>query len=594
MFSNSMRKRYLIGLLLGIISLGLVGLFASLNFFRVLELKLLDYRFRYRSLQPTHEKINIAAIDDYSLQKMGTWPVPRKYQAALLQALAAAPPKVIGYDVLFIEPSADDESLVYYSRLLGNVVYAGYVREADKQAVLPFSGLCDAARVGFINAPADRDGVVRRVPLLVQGKDKVYPSFSLQVLCSFLDIDFADLSIVTGKEIRIPLSSGDSIFIPLDERNRLLINYADSLAGFNSYSFFQLLSWQRQRPEQLKDFADQLMLVGLTATGTADYGATPLAANEPLIAVQANVLNTILNEDFLLVLPFWGNFFVVLLMVIISVVINISLRPLRAALVTLLVLTVYWGLNLLAFSNSALINLSVPLLGLIFPFVLITVYRYGWEEKQRRWTKKAFSHYVSQEVIEDILASPQRLKLGGEKREATILFLDLRNFTTFCEGRPPEEVVRILNDCFDWMTEIILRHGGMLDKYIGDAIMAIIGAPASLPAAEQVRRAVTIAREIVRTRKVKAPELGIGIGLNIGPMVVGNMGSRYIFDYTAIGDEVNIARRVEELTRKYDVEIIITEAVRKHLAAEVKVKQLGEVTVKGRREPVRIYGIVEN
>lgn len=589
-----MRKRYLIGILLGVISLGLVGVLTSLNFFQMLELKLLDYRFRWRSVQPTDEQICIVAIDDYSLQEMGAWPVPRKYQAALLQALAAAPPNVVGYDILFIEPSAADEALIYYTRLLGNVVYAGYLRESDKQAVLPISELCNVARVGFINAPADSDGVVRRVPLLVQAEDKIYPSFSLQVLCTFLDVDFNKLSIVPEKEIGIPLPSGKKIHIPLDKHGRILINYAGGLDRFKSFSFFQLLSWQKQQPERLNNFAKKLVLVGLTATGTADYGTIPLATNVPLIAVQANVLNTVLNQDFLLEIPFWGNVLITVFMVVFSTLINIYLRPLKAALVTLLILSVYWGGNLLAFTNNLVLNFSAPLFGLVFPFLLITVYRYGWEEKQRRWTKKAFAHYVSAEVIEDILASPQRLKLGGEKREATVLFLDLRNFTTFCEGRPPEEVVSILNDCFDWMTEIILRHGGMLDKYIGDAIMAIIGAPASLPATEQVQRAIAIAQEISRTRKEKAPDLGIGIGLNIGPMVVGNMGSRYIFDYTAIGDEVNIARRVQELTRKYDVEIIITEAVYRYLGDEINVKFLGEVAVKGRQELVRIYGIVED
>lgn len=586
-------KRYIIGILLAIFSLVLVFWLGTLEFFQVLELKTLDYRFKGRPQHNVNENITIIAIDDYALNVLGRWPFSRKNHAALMEVLSVSPPRCTGFDILFVEPEENDESLAYYTKLLGNIVYAGYIRESDKVLISPVSDLLLVSKTGFINVPRDKDGVIRKIPLVIKYKGKMYPSFALQVLCNYLDVEFDDLKIDMPTHrcggISIP---GLAKEIPVDANGSMWINFVGDQHVFKEFSFPQVLSWKNDE-NKLRFFGDKLVLVGLTATGTADQGNIPVAINVPLIAVQANAINTILNEDYLSHIPDVLNLSLILFMLILSLWINVSMKPFKAAGITLIILVGFCAVNFWFFMNNIWIDLLQPCSGLLIPFILITIYRYGWEERERRWIKKAFSHYLSSEVIQQILSSPERLKLGGELREATALFLDLRNFTTFCEGRPPTEVVRLLNECFDWMTEIILRHRGMLDKYMGDAIMAVFGAPSVMPAAEQAKRAVSAALEICKKSKEQSPSLGIGIGINTGPMVVGNMGSRYIFNYTAIGDEVNVAMRVQELTREYKTNIIVTESVYKHIKDMVKAEPLGNVGVKGRKEPVKIYALLE-
>lgn len=586
-----MRKRLLIGSLLGFISFFLIVGLRQVDFFKNLEKRLIDYRFRIRPAHKVNSQIKIVAIDDYTLQEMGRWPIPRQYQAALLKSFSDFPPRVIGFDILFTEPSSSDNAFIHHAKLLGNVVFAGYLRSADNKPVYPIPGLREVSKVGFINVPPDSDGVVRKAPLVIKNGDQLYPALSLQVLCDYYDISFQDLEISLGDRILMSLPNGDDLVIPIDDEGCLLINYVGDLAVFDSFSFLQLLSWGKTQPQRMELFSNDLILVGLTGTGTTDQGTLPLATNVPLIAVQANIINTILNKDFILPVSFQINILVVIFMIIIITACNIFYRPIRAALLTFLMILFYFWFNYWFFNMNVLLELFSPLLAAFIPFILITVYRYGWEEKQRRWIKKAFNCYLSPQVIDEVLTSPQKLKLGGELREATIFFLDIRNFTTFSEGRSPNEVVSVLNQCFDWMTEIIVRNGGMLDKYIGDAIMAIIGAPETISIREQAERAVTIALEIAEKRKELSPDLGIGIGINTGSMVVGNMGSSNIFDYTAIGDEVNVARRVQELTRQYGVEIIIAQSVYELVKDMVIADPLGDVSVKGRKEPVHIYAL---
>lgn len=562
-----MRGHYIKGAILGVISLCLISVIIHTELFQSLELKFLDYKFLWRPRHKPNPNIVIVAIDDSSIDTIGRWPWPRNIHAGLLKTLSEHPPRVIGFDILFTEPE-DDTALAYYSRLLGNVVYAGYISNVP---VTPIKELRDTALTGFINAPPDRDGIIRKIPLVFRHDNTVLPSFTLQVISRYLDMSIEDL-----------------YNIPVDNNGYMWINYAGDQHVFKEITFQQALTLgENQR------FGNSLLLIGVTATGIGDQGHIPFATNVPLITVHANALNTILNKDFLIKAPFWINFVLIAVCVLGGTVINLFFRSIRAVLLSLLLLVVYIAVNLWLFQQNIILDVLGPSFGIILPFVLITVYRYGWEERQRRWIKKVFAHYLASDVIETMLKDPGKLRLGGELVTATVLNLDLRNFSTYCEGRPPAEVVGFLNQTFDWMTEIILRHGGMLDKYIGDAIMVIFGAPMDLPPPKQARSAVLTAMEIIESWNrlpgdVRA-NLDIGIGINTGPMLIGNMGSRYIFNYTAIGDEVNIASRIQGLTSEYKVNIIITDSVHNLIKDTFKTEPLGKVPVKGRKEAVTIY-----
>lgn len=590
-----MKRHYAIGIILGIISLILLSVFIHTDIFQMLELKFLDYRFRWRPQHKVNPDIVIAGIDDGSINTIGRWPWGRKTHAALLCAFSKYPPKVIGFDLLFTEPEeeprAGDIALAHYSRLLGNVVYPCYISKEDNKKVLPISELLNASQVGYINVSPDKDGIIRKVPLIIRYNDIILPSFSLQVLCTYLNIGFNDVKINFGKSIWVPHIGN----IPIDKNGFMWINYVGDQHAFKEVAFQQILAWTGDET-QMQKFMDTLLVIGITATGLGDQGHIPIATNVPLISVHANILNTILNKDFLTKMPENINLFIVIVCIFLSTFINVLARPIRAGLSTLLLVVSYIAINLWLFQNNIFMDILGPVFGFLAPFLLITIYRYGWEERQRRWIKKAFTHYLSKDVIDIILGEPEKLQLGGELKTATVLYLDLRNFSAYCEGRSPKEVVGLLNQGFDWMTEIILRNGGMLDKYIGDAIMAIFGAPVEMSPQTQAEQAVLTSLEIIRkwnTIPVSTRcNLDIGIGINTGPMLIGNMGSQYIFNYTAVGDEVNITSRIQGLTSDYHVNIIITDSVYSFVKDKFKTELLGKVTVRGRKAPVIIYKVI--
>lgn len=590
-----MKRHYIIGIILGIISLIIVFVFIHTDIFQVLELKFLDQRFRWRPQHKVNPNIVIVGIDDGSINTIGRWPWGRKTHAAVLCAFSKYPPKVIGFDLLFTEPEKEprtgDIALAHYSRLLGNVVYPGYIGKEDNKKVLPISELLNASQVGYINVPPDKDGIIRKIPLIIRYNNSILPSFALQVLCTYLNINFKDIKVSYGRNISIP-HYGD---IPIDKNGFMWINYVGDQHVFKEVSFQQILTW----PENeilMHELANSLLIIGITATGLGDQGHIPIATNVPLVSIHANVLNTILNKDFLIRVPGDINLFIVIVCVFLSTFTNVLTRPVRAGLLSLLLVISYIAINLWLFQKNIFIDIIGPVFGFITPFLLITIYRYGWEERQRRWIKKAFTHYLSKDVIDIILREPEKLQLGGELKTATVLYLDLRNFSAYCEGRSPKEVVGLLNKTFNWMTEIILRNGGMLDKYIGDAIMAIFGAPIEMPPQKQAEQAVLTSLEIIKKwNKIPVTtrcDMDIGIGINTGPMLIGNMGSQYIFNYTAVGDEVNIASRIQGLTSEYHVNIVITDSVYSFVKDKFKTEPLGEVTVRGRKGSVVIYKVI--
>lgn len=582
-----MKRQYIIYIILGVISLILVLWLLNTEILRILELRFLDYRFYLRPQHRVNSSIVIAGIDDGSIEIIGRWPWGRNIHAEFLKRVSQYPPKVVGYDILFTESEKEtqgDLAMRYYSRLLGNVVYAGYIKDIDKAPVYPIKELMDVSQVGFINVPPDKDGIIRRIPLIVGGG---YPSFTLQVLLTYLDIDFKDIRINLGKDIVVPKIGR----IPIDKDGFMWINFVGDQHVFREIAFHKVLS-----RVNTKWLGNTLLLVGLTATGVTDQGHIPIATNVPLVVVHANALNTILNRDFIIKSPLWTNLIIILVCIFLSSFINIIFRPVRAGLFSLFLILFYITTNLWLFRENIWVDILGPCIGFVIPFLLITVYRYGWEEHQRRWIRKAFTHYLSGDVIDVILKDPKRLRLGGELKTATVLYMDIHNFSTYCEGRPPHEIVDFLNEVFNWMTEIILKHGGLLDKYIGDAIMSIFGAPIEMDLKKQAEEAVLAALEIVEEWH-KLPEnvrnqLDIGIGINTGPMLIGNMGSRYIFNYTAIGDEVNISARVQALTDDFKANIIITESVYNLVRDRFKIESLGEVMVKGRKGNVKIYKVV--
>ncbi|MEA3560731.1 MAG: adenylate/guanylate cyclase domain-containing protein [Candidatus Omnitrophota bacterium] len=607
-------KRKLLGELgLIILAIFLVFLFSRTSLMQVLELKALDWRFQLRKTRPISDKVILIGIDDPSIEALGRWPWPREYHAGLIEAFSNQDykPKVVGFDILFTEPNETcpecDQELVKETKTAGNVVYAYFFEDKKGKAILPFPELAKVSQGGFINAPPDKDGITRFSPLMIKFKEKHYPSLDLQLIMNYLDISPEDIEIIHGKYINIKKSLQGAFKIPIDDDFRMLINYAGDLDKFEGYSAVGILkaASQIKKGEKpcipLSDYKGKIALVGLTATGTTDLRATPFSPKSPMVSVHANALNSILKKDFLTPVNAWINYLVFILLGLGVAFISLRLKPLKSILTVLGVLCCYLAVNFYLFVRQGLWLAAAGPLAIILSVYLVMIgYRYIIEEKEKRWVKKAFGHYVPAGVMNEILSDPNKLKLGGEKKDLSVLFADIKSFTPYCERHSPEDVVHILNEYFDRMTEVVFKHNGTLDKFIGDALVVMFGAPSKYSHPDHAKWACLTALDMAGELKSLQEEwqkqgkeiLDIGIGINTGEMLVGNMGSTKIMDYTVIGDEVNLASRVQGLTRNYNVRIIITEATYNKVKDIVEARPLGEAKVKGKDKTVIIYELV--
>jgi adenylate cyclase len=346
---------------------------------------------------------------------------------------------------------------------------------------------------------------------------------------------------------------------------------------------------------------DKLVLLGATAVGIYDLRVTPFSGVCPGIEIQANIVDNVLRGNFLKkpgIAPLPGLITIIILGLLLGVILP-RLSAAWAFVFTLLLIEGYVAGNYFLFRYWGWqLELLYPILEIAGVYTGITAQRFLAEERARARLKKAFQSYVAPEVVNQIIKHPERLRLGGERRELTILFSDIRGFTTLSESLDPEALVGLLHEFLNPMSEIIVRHGGTIDKYMGDAIMAEFGAPLDLP--DHAARACRTALEMVQTlreldRKWQAegrPPLRVGVGINTGPVAVGNMGSERLFDYTVIGDNVNLASRLEGLNKYYATEILVTAATAQELNGQFILQEVDLVKVKGKTRPIAIYELL--
>lgn len=451
-----------------------------------------------------------------------------------------------------------------------------------------------AAGGGYFNMIPDPDGTVRWLPLtLAFGPDFFAPMtlVSLQHYRHQAPLVLT-LSRLGVEEIRLGPQK-----IPVDRFGRLFINFLGPPGSFPVYPAFQVLEG-RLPPGALQD---KLVLVGATAVGIYDLRVTPFSGICPGIEIQATVVDNILRGDFIRLPqnPFLASSALVVALALLLGFALPRLKAMAALAFTLLVAQIYIAINYLAFRYWGLqLEVFYVFLEVAGVYTGITLQRFLAEEQERVRLKKAFQSYVAPEVVNQIIRHPEKLRLGGERRELTILFSDIRGFTGLSENLSPEALVEVLHDFLDPMSEIIVKHGGTLDKYLGDAIMALFGAPLELP--DHAPRACRTALEMIKSLKILnqewvakgRPALKIGIGINSGPVAVGNMGSSRLFDYTAIGDNVNLASRLEGLNKFYNTEILISEYTAARLSGDFILREVDLVRVKGKRQPIAIYEVL--
>lgn len=346
-------------------------------------------------------------------------------------------------------------------------------------------------------------------------------------------------------------------------------------------------------------FNNKVVIVGASAPGLSDLRSTPWQPSFPGVEVHANVFYQLINRKFIHELSKSGEFLFILILGIVAGLLFTFLRPVGGVIAGMaFYILVFVGVWLVFAFKLLWMPLIAPFLTVLLTYTTHYAYRYRVEERDKREIKKIFSHYVSASVVDELLKKPEMVKLGGEKKFCTVLFSDLAGFTNLSEATSPEELVKLLNEYLTEMTHIVLNNQGTLDKYVGDAIMAIFGAPIDVEnhALSGCKTALLMQRALEKIRqdwkKRNLPELNQRIGINSGPMVIGNMGSDIRFDYTAIGDSVNLGARLEGANKQYGTGIMISDATYQLVQGEVITRPLDMLRVKGKNEPVKVYELV--
>ncbi len=457
-----------------------------------------------------------------------------------------------------------------------------------------------SARSGgyFDNPFVDADGVFRRVPLVQAYEGYLFASLALATAQAFLDAASIQLTIETegskgGKEYyALETINVKNYSIPVDANGAVFVPYRGTQGSFPYIPAHEVLSGKTE-PSLLRD---KIVLVGTSAPGLLDLRSTPVQNIYPGVEVHANIISGILDNR-IKHKPAWtiGYEFVVLVVIAVCMALLLPLvSPLLAAASTLGITALVLAGTFVAWESNLILPLASPLMLIVLMFMLHMTYGFFIESRGKRQLANLFGHYIPPELVDEMSKSPEEFSLDGENREMTVLFSDVRGFTTISEGMDPKQLTQLMNALLTPMTRVIHKNRGTIDKYMGDAIMSFWGAP--LADSEHARHALYAAMEMMDELKIMQqdfrergwPEVSIGIGLNTGDMNVGNMGSEFRMAYTVLGDAVNLGSRLEGLTKNYGVNIIVSEST-KAAIPEFVFRELDLVRVKGKNEPVAIF-----
>lgn len=579
---------------------------------------------------------------DWAGKNMGlTWPWPREIYGAVVDFCRRNGAAGLGFDVIYSEPSsygvADDHLFGNAIEKAGNVANAlvlGTSSGQDKiwpsslapQAfrvegldrwinsyeqltpvtpdftgmTLPIPAVARASEVLCnVNLAPDRDGVYRRVPVFSQFKGQAVPSLGL------------GLFLAAHPNTRAILSRGsltlDDYSIPLDSQGRAILNYRGPSGTHATYSAawvlqseLQFRSSQAQDPEVATAFKGKYVFFGFSAPGLFDIHSSPVDSQCPGVEIHATMLDNLLSQDFISPVPLWATLIFSLVLVLfcgMSMALYSRALPLFSLVLVFLVLPIVCGF--FAYSRGVWLPMALPLAGTVLTIALSLIFNYATEGRRRRFIKQAFNHYLSAQVIDQILQNPDRLRLGGERRTLSIFFSDLESFTSLSETLEPEALVLFLNQYLTAMTDIIHNLGGTIDKYEGDAIIAFWNAPLESVnhAAQAVRAALECQARLEEMRPEFKKQTGqavrMRIGINTGTAVVGNLGSSTRFDYTMIGDSVNLAARLESANKQFGTYTMVSGVTKDDAQMDAgtsfSYRALGKIRVKGRAQAVDIY-----
>ncbi|MCP5160678.1 MAG: adenylate/guanylate cyclase domain-containing protein [Hahellaceae bacterium] len=615
------------------------------------------YDLRVRATMPATRSndIVILDIDEKSLNELGRWPWNRNILARLMDRLFQDYQiRVIGFDMFFAEPDETSgisllerlasgelkdnlefqkvaqslrtelqydqrfaDSLKSRATVLGFVFDQSDARELNR---LPVSNAqlddqissrlaiphpkgysaslnllqSNAKSGGFFDNPqVDSDGIYRRVPVIQEYQGRLYPSMALEV--SRLALNDGELAIGIGQaqsyyaieSVRL----GDHI-VPVDEHGSVLVPYRGPQGSFRYISVIDVLN--KKLP--VAALKDKIVILGTSAPGLLDLRSTPVQNIYPGVEVNANIIDGIISGTikrqpaYIIAL----QFLILLGIGIVMIILMPRLSPLGNILFTIIILLSVGLVNLRLWQNGIVIPLASPILLTLSLFILHVTYGFLIENRSKRVLARLFGQYIPPELVDEMAKNPDQISLEGQDRVMSVLFSDVRDFTSISESLSSKELAYLMNEYLTPMSRIIHQHRGTIDKYMGDAIMAFWGAPIeehnharmALFAALDMLKAVEALEDTFVSRGW--PKIRIGIGISTGHMSVGNMGSDFRMAYTVMGDEVNLGSRIESLTKLYGVSLIVSENTRNEVP-DFTYLELDRVKVKGKENPVTIY-----
>lgn len=611
------------GLLIGGIIFVLTSILYLLGVFKTWEWKTWDWRMQAFA-QPSQASRDIVLIlidqkslDVYADEQGLSWPWPREMYAYLLEYCHRGGARIVGYDLIFSETSSwgesDDQVFAQSMQKTGMaflpVFFSSQPQSPDfmvspaltehtvdqipfdrrnlismQSVTVPLDVYMFSARgLGNVNFSPDEDSIFRRLPLIIEYQSMLFTSFPWAIVSYIRKDD--------------PITA-----VPLDQDGNMVINYHGPTNVYTLYSaaavinsFAQLEAGQ-QPQIPLSEFKDKIVLVGGSAPGLLDLRPTPFSPVAPGVGIQAAAIDNLLREDFIRI-PGTGTLllFIAFVSLLTGIMTSILSKVIHiiffAAGIFLLPAAVACGAYFLGYW----FEFVAPECAVLFAFTAAVVVNYTVEGKKKRFIKNVFQYYLSPHVIENIIQDPSKLRLGGERKEISSFFSDLAGFTSISESLSPEDLVHLLNNYLSEMTDIILETGGTLDKYEGDAIIAFWNAPIDQPdhALRAARAAVECQKKLAEIRaKIKdkfGHDLYMRIGINSGQAVVGNMGAENRFDYTAMGDTVNLASRLEGACKQYDIPILMGETTYQHIKDVFAAREIDLIRVIGKKKPVHVY-----
>jgi adenylate cyclase len=642
-----------------IITLAIAGFYVfKPPYMRLMENKLYDVFLSVTHTKKAPSTVAIVDIDEYSISRFGQWPWPRYRVALLLKKIQLAGALSVGNDILFGEPDGTSpmvikkmlkrdlqvdigfkglpDELMDNDQLLANVLGTGpfvlgysFVFQADGVPVLEVPGLPvlktsevrskgagqggdfltqafrvipplpqlleKSAHAGFMNTLTDGDGVLRRVPLMISWKGKIYPHLSLATLLVALKGKVPDpiLKVTRGGIESIKIGS---TIIPLEANGSMLVNYKGPRHTFPYIPAGHVLE-DKLTPGALKN---KVVFLGSSAAGLMDIRVSPLDEVFPGVEVNATIVDNILNQEFIQ-RPDWvpGLEFLAILLwgIVTTILIGWAGSWLTLPVTAALGAGVWYGGLFCLKTYHIWVSPFFPLVVLGINFSVLNLFKFWFSEQKKRFYRSAFSKYVSKAVVDQISDSPEKMSLEGEEKQITIMFADIRSFTSLSERLSPTQVTMLLHDYFTPVTRSIIKNHGTLDKFIGDAVMCFWNAPLDVKNHEAlaVKTGFEMLAALVELNRVFIDKYGIqidiGIGIHSGKCRVGNMGSDDLFDYTIIGDNVNLTSRLEGLTKFYGVKLLVSDFMVTKLSLPMQFQELDRVRVKGKNEPVGIYTV---